>query len=187
MQGILWVCKRCCMCARDGAGVQGIVQVCMVLWVCMALRVCTVLGVCVGLCTCPVPGVACALWSPLWGPHKQTQGCVSGPGTPKALGMQLRGHPKILGSERPKNCEVSSKIPPVLESVGFLSNYSKLENSKCHKAVAYWDGAISSGTERMEGEDMGLRGCRAPAEPGYPAFHLPSRPFLLNFMSQRNP
>jgi len=108
VQGVPRACKGCCRPARGAASVHGAVGGCGaamagVLWVRVrVLRVCAAPRVRTGLCVCPVPGVARAWWSPLRGPHKQSQGCVSGPGTPQALGMWL--HTGLEGAQRrPRN------------------------------------------------------------------------------------
>lgn len=77
---------------RDALGVRGL------------LPACTAPRVCKGLHACPVPRVARARWSLLWGPPRQPQGCFSKPGTPRALGWrELRGDLETPGSERPQS------------------------------------------------------------------------------------
>lgn len=41
------------------------------------------------------------------------------------------------------------------QDVGFCCHCSTLESSECHKVMAHWDGA-----ECMDGQKMGLKGCR---------------------------
>lgn len=155
----------------------------MVLRVCVSPQVCAGTEGAHGAALMPIARVACARWSLLRGPHKQSRGCVSGAGTPRALwchaaplwaGGSAGETPKSQAQKAPGTARAAARSHLCQVSGGFLSNYSKLGNCKCHKAVARWDGTISSGTERTENEEMGLRGCRALAEPGCPNFFLPS-------------
>ena len=133
VQGVPWACKGWHGRARDAAGLQGVLQVCTVLWVGAVLRWLGCCGCGCGCCGCArhrgcARGCACAQF-PGWlvpgGPHcgdpTSRARAVSPDQAPHRLWVcgstlgwrELRGDPEILGSERPGSAGAGSRIPPV--------------------------------------------------------------------------